>query len=297
MHRNLGLTIVGIAITAVALGQVKRQFSVEDGPEFKTVKLQIRANSGTCFIKPSHNTEILNVFSNQDTESYSHQFKKVIKDDICELNLSLEESRTDGFGQSISYKVFGSEKSGSGKFWKMYLTDAKPYMLELNYDLGDAHIDLSGLYIKTLKINTGSADVNVGYFSGLENHITMDTFYVKVDLGSMNARSLSLAKAKTVIADVGFGNVMLDFSNGSLITKNVKGSVGAGNLVILLPSDETPVHIKIKDSWLCSVRMPKELKKVSENTFCNDAYTKNQSGTLAFDLDVSMGNIIFKGGN
>jgi hypothetical protein len=179
----------------------------------------------------------------------------------------------------------------------MYLSDAKPYLLELNYGLGDAHVDLSGLSIKTLKINTGSADVNVGYFSGLENHIDMDTFYVRVDLGSLNARNLSLARTKNVIADVGFGNVMLDFSNGPLVTRHVKGSVGAGNLVILLPNNEVPVLIKIKDSWLCSVRIPGTLKKISENTFANEAYSKNKTSALAFDLDVSMGNIIFKSKN
>ena len=64
----------------------------------------------------------------------------------------------------------------------MYLTDSKPYFLELHYGIGNANIDLSGLAIKTLKVNTGSADVNVGYYSSLENQIDMDTFFVKVDL-------------------------------------------------------------------------------------------------------------------
>jgi hypothetical protein len=76
---------------------------------------------------------------------------------------------------------------------------------------------------------------------------------------------------------------------------HIKGSVGAGNLVILLPADEnTPVLVRIKDSWLCSVRMPSNLKKTADNTFTNAAYTKSAKNALTFDLDVSMGNIIFK---
>jgi hypothetical protein len=72
--------------------------------------------------------------------------------------------------------------------------------------------------------------------------------------------------------------------------------VGAGNLVIiLLPSDETPVlgqdqgflALQCKNAWI-------NLKKTSANTFANAAYTKNPKNALTFDLDVSMGNIIFK---
>jgi hypothetical protein len=190
--------------------------------------------------------------------------------------------------------MFGNaEKPASGKLWKMYLTDTKPYLLELNYAMGNAHVDLSGLAIKKLKINTGSADVMVGY-STLENQVDMDTFSVKVDLGSLNVKNLNLSRTKYMIADVGFGNMLLDFSNTPVVANRIIGSVGAGNLVIILPSDETPTLVKIKDSWLCSVRMPETLKRISENTYANSAYKKDSKIGLTFDLDVSMGSIIFK---
>jgi hypothetical protein len=294
MQRIFGLILIGVSFATIAMGQIKKQFSVEDSPACDQIKLKLKANSGTCFIKPSHNTEILNVFSNQDVDTYSHQFNKELKGKVCEVRLSLEEVSSEGISQSISYKVFGSEKPSEEKFWKMYLTDSKPYLLELTYGVGNANVDLSGLAVKNLKINTGSADVNIGYYSGLENTIEMDTFFVKVDVGSLTAKNLSLAKTKYLVADVGFGNVMLDLSAAPLIGNHIKGSVGAGNLVIMLPSEETPVIVKIKDSWLCSVKMVRSLKKIGENTFANAAYSKNPKNALVFDLDVSMGNIIFK---
>jgi hypothetical protein len=209
--------------------------------------------------------------------------------------LNLEETQTEGISQTISTRFFGaSDKPVGDKLWKMYLTDAKPYFLELNYGIGNANIDLSGLAIKNLKINTGSADVNVGYYSSLENQIDMDTFSVKVDLGSVNVKNLNMSRARYMMADVGFGNMTLDFRSKPLVSNKIKGSVGAGNLTILLPSNETPVLVKIKDSWLCSVKMPEEFKKVSANVYANAAYTKDIKNSLTFDLDVSMGNIIFK---
>jgi len=294
MQRFFGLTFLGVTIAGLALGQIKKQFSVEDNASCEKIKLTVKTNSGTCFIKPSHNPEVLNVFSNQDTDDFSHQFKKVVNGKVCEIMLALEEEQSEGLGQTISSKVFGAEKPEQEKFWKMYLTDSKPYLLELNYGVGNANIDLSGLAVQNLKINTGSADVNIGYHSGLENLVEMDTFYVKVDLGSVSAKNLSLAKTKYLVADVGFGNVMLDLSTAPIVGNHIKGSVGAGNLVILLPSEETPILVKIKDSWLCSVRMTKTLKKINTTTFANAAYTKDAKNALTFDLDVSMGNIIFK---
>src|SRR5688572_13603162 len=243
MQKIFGLTIFGVTLVGLAFGQIKKQFSVEDNSSCEKIKLTVRSNNGTCFLKPSHNPEILSVFSNQSTDDFSHQFKKVVNGKVCEVMLSLEEVQTEGLSQTISYKVFGAEKSEQEKFWKMYLTDEKPYILDLNYGIGNANIDLSGLAVQNLKINTGSADVNIGYHSGLENLVEMDTFFVRVDMGSVSAKNLSLARTKYVMANVGFGNLMLDLSTTPVVSNHIVGSVGAGNLIILLPSDDTPVFV------------------------------------------------------
>lgn len=298
MVKKFWFTWVGMALVGMAFGQVKKQFTVEDAPACENIKLTLKSNSGNCFIKPSQNPEILNVFSNQTEASFSHNFRKEIKGKTCEVLLNLEETQPETFSQTISTRFFGSsEKPETDKFWKMYLTDQKPYLLELNYGFGNANIDLSGLAIKKLKINTASADVHVGYYSALENQIDMDTFFVKVDLGSVTVKNMNMSRTRFVKADIGFGNMMLDFSARPLIANTIRGSVGAGNLIILLPSQDVPVVVRIYDSWLCSVKLPATLKKIGENTFANAAYTKDSKNALTFDLDVSMGNIIFRESN
>ena len=293
MQKSFWLTVWGIAVMGTALGQLKKQFTVEDNPACDFISLHLKANSGNCFIKPSPNSEILNVFSNQDQSSYSHNYRRETVGKTCEVYLKLEDDQSQGISQTISTKMFGNSGEPSTKFWKMYLTNGKPYSLELDYAVGNAHVDLSGLAISKLKINTGSADVTVGYKSG-ENQVVMDTFCVKVDLGSLNVKNLNLSKTKYMVADVGFGNMILDFSSAPLVSNKIKGSVGAGNLVIILPSSETPVLVKVNDSWLCSVKFPGNMKKVAANTFATETYSKGAKNALEFDLDVSMGSIIFK---
>jgi hypothetical protein len=295
MRRKILLTWGALTLVVGVFGQIKKQFSVEDAPSCNEIKLSLKANSGNCFIKPSQGSDILNVFSNQTERNYSHNFRKEIIGKVCEISLNLEEVQSEGLGQTISTRFFSSSSSRQGdKIWKMYLTEAKPYSLELNYGIGHANVDLSGLSIKRLKINTASADVLIGYFSALENQVDMDTFFVKVDVGSVNVKNLSLAKTRNLYADVGFGSMILDFADKPITGTRIKGSVGAGNLVIIMPPSDVPVMVKIKDSWLCSVKMPAGLKKISENTFANAAYTRSTRNALLFDLDVSLGNIVFK---
>lgn len=294
MWRSMILAFVTSATAFGVSAQAKKQFSVEKIQECEKVVLKLRAKTGNCIIRPSQNEDILNVYSNQDIEEYGHSFSNEVIGTVCSVKLSLEQENMPGVGHKISYRVFGADERPTEKFWKVYLAESTPYILDLDYGLGNANIDLSGLSIEKLKINTGSADVNISYNTEVGNKITMDTFSVKVDMGSLNARHLNLAKSKVVLAEVGFGNMYLDFSNRPTIANHIIGSVGAGNLIIQLPSEDVPVLVTINESWLCSINLSRNLKKIGPNKFANTAYTKDSPNALVFDLDVSMGKIVFR---
>ncbi|MEO0555669.1 MAG: hypothetical protein AAF149_20860 [Bacteroidota bacterium] len=294
MRRRLVLLGAGIISSTLSISQVKKQFSVEDNAEVRVVDLNFKVNSGRCYIKQGESKELLNVYSDQDYDSYGHSFEKNVTGKNCEINLDLEDSRSESLGQSISYRMFGRSEEEKDKTWKVYLTDNKAYNLNLDYGVGEAHINLGGLSINNLKVHTGSADVNIGYKEDQSNMIAMDTFYVKVDLGSVNVEKLNHSKAKHVVADIGFGNLMLDFTDKTEVSSTIKGSVGAGNLMIFVPKEGTPVKVKIKDSWLCRVKLSKSFSKIGDNTYVNKEFSEDAENVLNFDLDVSMGSIVFK---
>jgi hypothetical protein len=294
MWKTVLIIFVGELAGIEGFAQVKKQFTVEKNEQCNKVELSLKAKTGNCFIRPSQSNELLNIYSNQDLEEYSHSFSNEVKGKTCMVKLSLEQESQRGVGRKISHHVFGSDERANDKFWKVYLAEDMPYSLNLDYGLGNANVDLAGLAISKLKINTGSADVNVSYSSDMQNKVDMDTFYIKVDMGSLTARQLNLTRSKLVLADVGFGNMLLDFSDKPSMGHRVKGTVGAGNLVINLPGNEVPVIVRISDSWLCSVSLSHNLKKIGDNTFANAAYSKNPKEALSFDLDVSMGKIVFK---
>lgn len=295
MLKSAVLVCAGVMAVGIATGQMRKQFEVADQEACTTVHLNLKAKTGNCIIRPGESTELLNFYSNQDLEDYAHTFSNEIRNAVCYVKLALENEGGSKVSKKISYQVLGKEESGqTEKLWKLYLADSKPYSLDLDYGLGNANVDLSGLAVSRLKINTGSANVNVSYEGGAENKVVMDTFFVKVDLGNLHVHQLNLSRSKYVVAEVSFGNMLLDFSNTPTITPNVRGSVGAGNMVILLPEETVPVKVSINDSWLCSTKLSRSLKKTGENTYTNAAYGRNPKNALTFDLDVSMGKIVFK---
>ena len=294
MWRVIALINAGVIISSFSVGQVKKQFSIEENARFEKMDMKFATKSGVCFIKPSQHNVPLSIYSNQDFDDYEHTFNKKITNNICFVDLSLKDKNSDNLSKSISYQMFSNSDKKIEKSWKIYLSQSTPYRLDLNYGMGDAYIDLSGLSIENLKVNSGNADVNIGFMSELGNQIEMDTFFVKVDLGSVNVKQMALTNARTVMADIGFGNMFLDYSDQSTGGCNINASVGAGNLIVIIPTNNVPVKVKINDSMLCRVRLTKSFREIENNTFVNHSYTSDTKDVLAFDVDVSLGTIVFK---
>src|SRR5258708_5008460 len=126
MMRCLSLVMVGCGVAVGVSGQIKKQFTVETRENCDRVELCLKAKTGNCFIRPSQNSDLLDIYSNQDLEEYSHTFSNELKGKTCMVKLALEQDNQKGVGQKISYRVFGSDEKVSDKFWKVYLTNDKP---------------------------------------------------------------------------------------------------------------------------------------------------------------------------
>ncbi len=273
------------------LGQVKHFYTLENG-DYDKVNIILKATSNSCCIKPTINPHIVNVFgfeNNSEPDIYSStELPDRVENLIINLNNTSGKNET-----SLSDRFFNTNGS-TDNHWDLYLSKEKPMKLHLNYVIGDASVDLSNLPIERLKINTGSADVIVSYMEGRSNLVEMDTFYVKVDLGSLTVHKINYSKAKTVIADVNFGALLMDYSKPLVTSSNVFASVGAGNLIIGLPaSQQIPVIIYIRNSPLCHVKLPKNFKRKAKNVYVSEYYTDNARNVLSFDLDVAVGQIKF----
>lgn len=283
-----------VAVNMTGYGQLKKFYSVKEGNTYDTVSFSLKATSGKCYIKPSYHADPVTIYGNPEFSHVNPTFYSTTRLRTNFVDLHLEDYKKSGLSHTISYNMFGSEKSNDKNYWKVYLNDSKVYNLNLNYGVGDANVYLSGVPVSNLNIETGSADVNVIYEDTISNRCPMDTFFVKVDFGSFVSKKINLSKAKYIIADIGFGNAILDFSDSPKESCQVNASVGAGNLKINLPKNNVPAIIYFNNSPLCNISLLKEFEEVDKNVYVNKSYDASADNLLTFNIDVALGNITFK---
>lgn len=272
---------------------MKEYFAIPNNDQFDRINVTLTATSGRCSILPSPHREVLNIYGQEDQKTYRPNFESEIVKRTQHVNFDVKNSEDVGMGKALSSRILGDGLCKNNN-WDIFLSDSKPLSLNLNYAVGEADVDLSGLPVENLRINTGNANVRIGYQNEIYNPVTMDSLYVKVDMGSLHLQQINLTKAKMIFAEVGFGKLYLDFSNPHVIcTSNVSARVGAGSMEIYLSEKELPIMIKLNNSPLCHVKIPKSFKKINKNTYANSKYKPGIDHTIIFDLDVTMGHISF----
>lgn len=275
-------------------GQIKKHYTVENSNSFDKVDLTLSGGSGTCYIRPTPNINPVNIYGKSESNSLSPSCESVLDNRTQRVNVNFIDGMNESSTKGVAFNVFNNDEESNENQWHVYLSKKKPIKLNLNYSMGNAYIDLSGLAVENLNIATGSANVNVGYISGQYNQQEMDTFCIKVDLGELEARQIALSNAKTIIADVGFGSLYLDFTNKSLVKSNVNATVGAGNLIVNANESMNPMIIYIQNSPLCRIKISQSFTEIRKNVFVNSQYDQDAENLITFNIDVTIGNIIFK---
>ena len=292
MWKN-GLLLALVSLSSIALqAQIQKTLTLEDNQDFDKVIFKLNATNGQCLIKPNLEPNLINIQSISENIS-TPEFEEKIFNRTKEVNIRLDQPQNTSLSTTLSKRLFSSQ-SFNDYTWKVYLSRLKPMDLDLNYAVGDTYIDLSDLPIERMKMKTGSANVKVNYTDGLGNQLEMDTFLIKVDMGTFEAKNLHLSKANNIIADVGFGKMRMDFEDAIYLNTDVNASVGAGKLEIILPSANIPVKININDSPLCNIKLPEGFLLTDNNIYLSPDFDENQLNHINFNVDVAVGNIIFK---
>ena len=274
--------------------ELHKHFEAAPVHKSEKINLAITTKAGISYINSTSAKEPVVIYGGSENDIASSSFKMKTTEQTHEITakLACKDHAGDNFTEAIASNLFNSDDNKKD-LWQVNLSDAIPFDLDLLYMVGSSTIDLSNLSIERLKIKSGSADVFVKYSNKKANTVAMDTFFIKVNMGNIEVEDLGLSLAKDIIAEVGFGSIVLDCGNKWNINSRVNASVGAGSMTIKLPSAEQAVLVKLNNSALCHVKMGKDFQKVGHNAYANAAYRNNNTNYLEFSLDVGMGKIAF----
>ncbi|MDQ3394547.1 MAG: hypothetical protein M3512_10620, partial [Bacteroidota bacterium] len=167
------ITTFQVMLFPPSLSENKKSFTLKPKSEVENLHIYLNASSGKSTLKPSLSSNFVNVYTKNSKAELSSMFYSYIKSNEQFITLQLNENPNQSLSKNLSQRVFYSSASSAQPSWNVYLTPYKKMSLDLKYKLGHADIDLSGLAVSGLKVNTGSADVRIGYSAEM-NQIEMD---------------------------------------------------------------------------------------------------------------------------
>lgn len=295
MKVSILLIIVTLLGIVDSNGQTKKHYHAGTVENQNKITLTLNAPAVSCRINPTYSMHAVNVFGYPESDNFDPIAEEDETDEVRNITLNFEEAVNESLSTSLSARVMNTFSSRAPeKPWYIYLSRSTPFDLELNYGMGSSSVDLSGLAVEKFKINTGSAEIRVGFDGNVPNKVQMDTLLAKVDLGVLDLNKLDLSRAKEVIAQIGFGKLYMHLTKECKERSNITASVGAGTMEVTFDNMDIPVIIRLNNSPLCRIKMLKAFKEIEPETFVNKAYHPNASNLVSFDIDVAMGNVVFK---
>ena len=195
MLRFALIFIVNLLLSANASCQLKKIYTLKGSPFCDTIDFYLKATASNWLIQRSSGDNYpITIYGNPDTDKITPSFISRVHNNTCSAKLKLDDHSAAGFSDRFTFAASRREKDND--FWKVGFGSENIYRLYLNYGFGYADVDLTGSSIQKFRLRSGSADIVVGYDHGSFNPIAMDTFFVKVDFGSIETPAPGDVKGK-----------------------------------------------------------------------------------------------------
>lgn len=132
------------------------------------------------------------------------------------------------------------------------LTRDVPMELELEFGAGEAEVELGGLSIRDVQIQTGASETRVSFSE--PNRVEARAVRVEAGAAELTVTGLGNARAERLEFEGGLGETTLDFGGEWRNDASVNIEMGVGSLTLRLPRG---VGVRIeKDSFLTSFDAP-----------------------------------------
>ena len=127
-----------------------------------------------------------------------------------------------------------------------------PLDLELSFGAGRAEVDLTGLAVRSLELNTGASESVLRIDEA--NPERMESASFNVGVADFRIRGVGNLNAEEVVVKAGLGSVTLDLDGEWPADARLKLEMGLGALRIRVP-ESLGVELRNRDTFLASVKI------------------------------------------
>lgn len=190
--------------------------------------LDVTYGSGALAIAPADPSWLYNVSLENPV---SAQSQPLIAFDTISRVLRINSGRGDRVNVQFPRRPHDSETSDL----HIRLARGVPLDIGLAFGAGEGNVQLGGLSVRQLKIESGASQTSIGF--NAPNPIPLETFSIEVGAAEFNATGLGNANIRHMTVQAGAGSVDLNF--GGTWTSNVSLNVTAalGEVKIHVPRD------------------------------------------------------------
>ena len=159
-----------------------------------------------------------------------------------------------------------------------------PLDLTLRLGAAEANVDLSGLWLSRLRVETGASDAHVSF--GTPNPTPMRSLDFKLGAASVTAVKLGNAHAERIHVTTGVGGADLDLGGAWATNASLRLDVVMGGVTLRVPRD---VGVQLRTTKiLADVDAPRMIQR--EGASVSDNW-ENAAHKLTIDANVTLGHV------
>jgi hypothetical protein len=251
--------------------------------------VQLSLSVGQTEIKPLAD-ESPNLFEADVT--YVGELEFEVSGDVTKTVKLGQKASLGGVGDSIKHSIGWIAKRGKDLKWNIGLTTEIPLDLTLNGGVGTANLDLSGIHLRGLRLESGVGEISVRLPA------TPDRYDVTID-GGVGRVQLHIASDALVNVRVngGVGATYVTIEKDAHVNMDIDAGVGETRIEVPAEAD---VHVSA-DGGLGNVSVPQRLTRISGgDSFMGNSGTWETPGynsaenKITIDYDGGLGQLVIR---
>jgi hypothetical protein len=271
LERTVVAAVMALALVpAAARGQDWREMtSFRQRADVRQLDVHVRYGAGKLRIQPSSEGELYRVGLRYDSDVF---------DPVASFDNGRLEVGVDGRGRGINIR---SKEAGE---LSLDLSPDIPLDLDLDFGAVEADLELGGLRVERIDVETGASDTEITFSE--PNEVTCERLEISMGAAALRARGLANANCRVVRGEGGVGELTLEFSGDWRQDIQADLTMALGALKIVVPED---VGVRVdKDTFLTDFSGPRFSKR--DGVYYSDNWER-AARKLTIDLDGAFGSM------
>ena len=240
------LSIACLVVSASARIDLYKEIKITNE---KSLRVKINGSFETIFLNKGPADKVCTISRKTDSHSSPGVYVDYsISNGVgyLEIDLDRDGDHSEKFNHAtpIAKAGFSHEEEGD---WYITFPEVLPIDFDLEFDVGKADLNLSGLQITRLNLATGASKVYLKSYS--PNQQMAEKVSIEAGIGKFSGEQLGNLNFKELTFEGGIGSYKLDLSGALRSDAQVKTEVGMGSLTIILPKN-TSAKLYCEDHWL-----------------------------------------------